>query len=161
MSTTDPINDIEDPNSIETAIGDLLQMWKEDAKIDRTDPGTELSKIGSLHSKYLTILSMNRRSLKQLERSMKKLRKLKWEYYTGKLDQATLKELGWSPFPHILKSDISTYMDADKDVLIMVKKIDMYEEIVSICESIMKELNSRTFQLRDIVQWERFISGVN
>jgi len=36
----------------------------------------------------------------------------------------------------------------------------IHEEVVEICQSILKELNSRTFQLRDFIQWERFIQGV-
>jgi hypothetical protein len=29
-----------------------------------------------------------------------------------------------------------------------------------VCSAILKELNSRTFQLRDFITWERFIQGV-
>ena len=38
---------------------------------------------------------------------------------------------------------------------------NIHEEIIELCQSIIKELGSRTFQLRDIIQWERFISGVH
>jgi len=59
-----------------------------------------------------------------------------------------------------LKSDIATYMDSDDDInKHLVKKI-MHDEIVELCQSILKELNSRTFQLRDFIAWERFIQGV-
>jgi hypothetical protein len=36
----------------------------------------------------------------------------------------------------------------------------LHEEVVSACEAIMKELHSRTFQLRSFIEWERFIQGV-
>jgi len=36
----------------------------------------------------------------------------------------------------------------------------LHDEIVDVCQSILKELNSRTFQLRDFIAWERFIQGV-
>lgn len=138
----------------------LLDMWAVDSNIDRTEPGKELINIPKLHSKYLNILSRHRMLSKQSEFKYNKIRKLKWEYYTGKLDSDQLKEYGWEPFPYTLKSDITTYMESDDDInKHLVKKI-MHDEIVELCQSILKELNSRTFQLRDFIAWERFIQGV-
>jgi len=138
----------------------LLDMWTVDSNIDRTEPGKELINIPKLHSKYLNILSRHRMLSKQSEFKYNKIRRLKWEYYTGKLDNDQLKEHGWEPFPYTLKSDITTYMESDDDInKHLVKKI-MHDEIVELCQSILKELNSRTFQLRDFIAWERFIQGV-
>jgi len=138
----------------------LLDMWTVDSNIDRTEPGKELINIPKLHSKYLNILSRHRMLSKQSEFKYNKIRRLKWEYYTGKLDNDQLKEYGWEPFPYTLKSDITTYMESDDDInKHLVKKI-MHDEIVELCQSILKELNSRTFQLRDVIAWERFIQGV-
>jgi hypothetical protein len=88
------------------------------------------------------------------------MKKLKWEYYTGKLDDDDLKKYGWTPFPFVLKSDISTYMESDEDLNKYTAQKIMHDEIVEVCTSILKELNSRTFQLRDFIAWERFIQGV-
>lgn len=88
------------------------------------------------------------------------MKKLKWEYYTGKLDDDTLVKHGWEPFPYILKSDINTYLESDEDLNKFIATKIMHDEVVDICQSIMKELNSRTFQLRDFIQWERFIQGI-
>jgi hypothetical protein len=138
----------------------LLDMWADDSNIDRTEPGKELINIPKLHSKYLNILSRHRMLSKQCEFKYNKIKKLKWEYYTGKLDNEQLGQYGWEPFPFTLKSDIATYMDSDDDInKHLVKKI-MHDEIVELCQSILKELNSRTFQLRDFIAWERFIQGV-
>jgi hypothetical protein len=59
----------------------------------------------------------------------------------------------------VLKADITTYMDADEDLNKYKAQKLMHDEIVEICTSILKELNSRTFQLRDFISWERFIQG--
>jgi hypothetical protein len=137
----------------------VLEMWKKDAVVDRTEPGRELINIPILHSKYLTILSNNRKLSKQEEFKFNKLKRLKWEYYTGKMDQKALEENGWQPFPYILKTDVSTYMESDEDLFECKKKKEMHDEIVDVCMSILKELNSRTFQLRDFIAWERFVGG--
>lgn len=139
----------------------LLEEWKQDAKMDRLEPSDELRKIGSLHSKYLTILSAHRRAFKDSERKYAKLRRLKYEFYMGRLDQATLTKYNWQPFPYTLKGDIATYMESDLDILNAKQVLGVHEEIMEVAGSIIKELGARTWQLKDICGWEKFISGVH
>ena len=140
-------------------LDDVLEMWKKDSVIDRTEPGRELINIPILHSKYLNMLSQSRMLSKQAEFKYNKMKKLKWEYYTGKMDDESLKQYGWEPFPFVLKSEIATYLDSDDDLSKLLATKIMHDEIVDVCQSILKELNSRTFQLRDFISWERFIQG--
>lgn len=141
-------------------LDELLEMWRKDSQIDRTEPGKALLDIPILHSKYLNILSKNRLLIRESEFKFNKMKRLKWEYYTGKLDNDDLKKYGWEPFPFVLKSDITTYMESDEDMNKYLAQKRMYEEIVETCQAIMKELNSRTFQLRSFIDWEKFIQGV-
>ncbi len=138
---------------------ELLEMWRQDSEIDRTEPGKALLNIPKLHSKYLNILSKHRLLAKESEFKYNKMKKLKWEYYTGKMDDETLKKYGWEPFSLLLKSDISLYLESDEDMNKFLVAKAMHDEIVDVCTSILKELNSRTFQLRDFIAWERFIQG--
>jgi hypothetical protein len=139
---------------------ELLEMWRKDSDIDRTEPGKALLDIPKLHSKYLNILSHHRLLAKESEFKASKMRRLKWEYYTGKLDEDQLTQHGWQPFPYVLKSEITTYLESDEDINARLAAKAMHEEIVDVCSAILKELNSRTFQLRDFISWERFIQGV-
>lgn len=142
-------------------INDVLEMWKEDSKIDRSEPGTELLKIPQLHSKYLNILSHNRMLCREVEIKYAKMKKIKWEYYSGRMDSVKLKEFGWQQFPYVLKSDISTYLESDDDLIKLSAQKSMYLEVIEICTTIMKELNSRTYQLRSYIDYEKFIQGVS
>lgn len=153
------ILDVTKPSTAQ--VDALLAEWKKDSAMDRLEPSVELRKIGSLHSKYLTILSTHRRAFKEGDRKYAKLRRVKYEFFTGKLDQDTLKKYGWQPFPYTLKGDLSTYMDSDPDILNAKRVLGVHEEIMDISERIIKELGSRTFQIKDIISWERFISGVH
>jgi hypothetical protein len=141
-------------------IDDLLAEWAKDSIIDRTEPGKALLDIPKLHSKYLNILSNHRLLILDAEFKYNRMKKVKWEYYTGKLDDDQLTKYGWEPFPFVLKSDITTYLDADEDLSKYLAQRRMHEEIVEVCMSIMKELGARTFQLRDFISWEKFIQGV-
>lgn len=141
-------------------IDDLLAEWAKDSVIDRTEPGKALLDIPKLHSKYLNILSTHRLLIRDAEFKYNRMKKIKWEYYTGKLDDDQLAKYGWEPFPFVLKSDITTYLDADEDLSKYLAQRRMHEEIVEVCMSIMKELGARTFQLKDFISWEKFIQGV-
>jgi hypothetical protein len=137
----------------------ILKHWESDSVIDQTEPGKELIRIPILHNKYLTILTKHKFASKKANYDYLRMKKTKWEYYTGKMSQEELEEHGWEPFRYTLKSDISTYLESDNDMIKLLEKKVYHDECVSVIEAIMSELKSRTFQLRDFIQWERFIGG--
>lgn len=137
----------------------ILKLWEKDAEIDQTEPGKELIKIPTLHNKYLSILTKHRIVSKKAHFDYLRMRKLKWEYYTGKMSQEELEEHGWEPFRYTLKSDVTTYLESDNDLIKLLEKKIYHEEVVSVIESIMAELKQRTWQLRDFISWEKFIGG--
>lgn len=138
---------------------DILALWDKDAEMDQTEPGKELMKIPLLHSKYVKILVSHKLASKKAHYNYQRMRKVKWEYYTGKLSQEELAEYGWQPFQFTLKSDISTYLESDSDLIKLLEKKVYHDECVSVVESIMGELKQRTWQLRDFISWEKFIGG--
>jgi hypothetical protein len=75
------------------------------------------------------------------------------------MGEEELKRYGWEPFPYVLKSEVTSYLESDDDLNKYLASKILYDEIVETCQSILKELNSRTFQLRDFIAWERFIQG--
>lgn len=137
----------------------ILKLWENDAVIDQTEPSKELIKIPTLHSKYLNILTKHKIAGKKAHFDYLRMKKIKTEYFTGKLSQEELEEYGWEPFQFILKSDISTYMESDKDLIKLLEKKIYHDECVSVIESIMQELKQRTWQLRDFISWEKFVGG--
>jgi len=137
----------------------VLKLWESDVVIDQTEPSKELLKIPTYHSKYLAILTKHRIASKKAHFDYLRMRKVKWEYFTGKMSQDELEEYGWEPFQFALKSDITTYLEADKDLIKLLEKKVYHEEVVSVLESVMNELKQRTWQLRDFISWEKFIGG--
>lgn len=137
----------------------ILEEWEKDAVIDQTEPSKELIRIPILHSKYINVLVKHKMASKKANFDYLKLRKLKWEYYTGKLSQEELEEHGWEPFQFTLKSDINTYLESDKDLIRLLEKKVYHDESVSVIEAILNELKQRTWQLRDFISWEKFING--
>jgi hypothetical protein len=137
----------------------VLKYWQQDTEIDQTEPGKELLKIPTLHNKYLSILTKHKIASKKAHFDYLRMRKVKWEYFTGKMSQEDLADYGWEPFQFTLKADITTYLEADNDLIKLLEKKVYHEEVVSVIESIMSELKQRTWQLRDFISWEKFIGG--
>jgi hypothetical protein len=137
----------------------VLKYWEKDAEMDQTEPGKELLRIPILHNKYLSILTKHKIASKKAHFDYLRMRKVKIDYYSGRLTQEELEERGWEPFQFVLKSDINAYLEGDDDLIRMLEKKIYHEECVSVLESVMNELKQRTWQLRDFISWEKFIGG--
>ena len=138
----------------------ILELWKKDCDIDRTELGEEALKIAQLHSKYYNIYSQERLSLRKLESDQKLLNKLKYEYFSGTLDYEELKEYGWEPNSlKILRADIPQYIDSDKDVIDLNLKVAYQKEKVDLLDNIIRSLNSRGYNIRAAIDWEKFKMG--
>lgn len=137
----------------------ILKKWEHDAVMDQTEPSKELIKVPILHQSYLKILTQHRIASKKAHFDYLRMRKIKVEYYTGKMSQEELTEYGWEPFQFVLKSDLQTYLEADKDLIKLLEKKVYHEETVSVVESIMAEIKQRVWELKSFIEWEKFVSG--
>jgi hypothetical protein len=142
-------------------IDSLMEEWSTDAKIDETEPGRELVKTSTLHAKYLRIMTHHNLICKKLMGDYNRLKKIKWEYYSGDLNNPEdLEQYGLQPMmKKVLRQDIPTYIDSDTDLNNILLKKMLHQEIVDFCGSVLKELNNRTWQLRSFIEWEKFTSG--
>jgi hypothetical protein len=143
------------------SLEDIIKNWDVDSVIDSTEPGKELLKIPTLHNKYLKFLVKHKLAVKRINFDYAKMRRVKEEYYNGSLSQEELEEYGWEPFLLSIKTKmgVEKYLESDKDLVKILEKKIHHDEAIAVCESILQELKSRTFQLRDYIYWERFIGG--
>lgn len=144
-------------------LDELHNEWERDSDVDKTEIGDELIKIPRLHAKYLRILSYHNSQSKELGISFIKAKKIRYEYYQGDLNNPDdLAKYGFEPMvKRILKSDIPLYIESDPTLLLISRKKIIHDEIISATTAILKELNSRTFQLKTYVEYEKFINGSN
>ena len=141
-------------------IEDILEQWKEDSEVDRTELGDEALKIPKLHHKYYQMYIAEKLALRSLDADMKKLKLDKYEFYTQGHTEET-RALGWE-LPAkgmILKADIPMYMDADKETIKLSLKIGIQQEKIELLESIIKSLNNRGYNIKAAIEWIRFTNG--
>ena len=129
---------------------------KKDLTIDKTDLASESIRIPQIHNKYLNFLMNDRLSLSKFDSDLVKLRHKKWLYYTGKMSQEELDNLGWDPFDlTVLKTDIDKFVNADDDVILLQHKVVLLREKVNYLEGVMKAINNLNWNIRSAIDWMR------
>lgn len=142
-------------------LSELREMVSEDMAIDDTELDIESLRTPQLHNKYLNLFHDERLRYVKYEEEYKKLLRLKWEYYTGKMDEKTLEEMGWEPFQlNILRTDIDKYIESDTELSALRMKIAFAKEKVNYLEQVIKIMNNRQWNIRSAIEWRKFISGV-
>lgn len=141
-------------------LSEIEVEWEKDSKIDRANLDTESLRVPELHNKYYKMYIREKLLLEKMHTEEDVLTKLKYEYYSGKLDEFTLKEKGWKQFDLlVLKADMDKYMQADQDVIAMKLRIAGQKEKVHYLESIISTLNNRSFHIKNAIEFIKFSQG--
>jgi len=145
--------------NLQDDIKTVVDEWKKDSVVNSLEPSSELIRIPVLHSKYGNYLLHHSMMSERTSFEYDRMKKSKWRYYSGKMSQEELQEKGLEPFQFILKSDINVFIDGDEELTKILEKRMAHKEAAKYCENVMKELHSRTFQLKSLIEWEKFING--
>jgi len=144
-------------------LNSVLEMWKEDCKIEEFKLDETSRHTPSLHAKYLEIRSLTKLKMQETELEQKTLLKNKWLYYNGKMDQETIQSLGWDfdPFDglKVLKGDMDYYYDADTDIQKSEAKIAYYKTMLDTLDEIINNLKWRHSTIKNMIDWRRFEAG--
>ena len=141
-------------------IDNIMALWNDDSKVDRTDIAAAACDISALHSRYYNIYIREKIYLRKLEGDAKQLKLAKYEFYTQGHDETT-REKNWKLPARgmVLKSEAQTYVDADQDVIDLNLKIGLQCEKVDFIESILKVVMNRGYALKTMLDFIRFQSG--
>ena len=141
---------------------ELQDMWQEDCKVDELNLGQESTRIPELHSKYLNHLSTLRLQCRRSQSELFKMRRLKWKYYRGELDQKELNERGWDQYlgNAPLNNQMNEFLDTDEDVIKLTDKLEYLNTCLALCESVLKSISSRSFDIKNAIEWTKFSNGL-
>ena len=136
---------------------ELQDQASKDLAIDDTQLDIESLSTPTLHSKYLKIYSTYALMLKKEEGDFSKLYVKRWLFYTGK---ATPTEYAEEDFQlKVLRQDVDKFIDADDNVIKARQKIEYIKQICKFCEDTLKQINNRTFQIKNAIEWKKFTGG--
>lgn len=138
-------------------LDDIQSMWKEDSQMDSDNLHEEAIKIPQLHGKYYEIQNKIYQLKKIKEAEYNFLYTEKTLYYTGKADPEVYDN---KPFPHkILKADVHLYLNSDEDLIKAKSRFDYCTYMMNYVTDILKMIHNRSFQIRDSIEFSKFIAG--
>ena len=136
---------------------ELQEAIDKDLKINDTELDLESLKTPQLHNKYLKHLNNFKLLLSKSNADYYKLRKEKWEYYTGKADPSVYAQ---KPFHlKLLKTDIDKYLDSDIDLQKLKQKVDYLQATVDFLDRTIRQISNRGFTIKNAIDWRKFTSG--
>ena len=136
----------------------IQEMWKKDSVINPDCLDEESLKIPQLHAKYFELYNTNHLLKKNAEQKWKTVLHERYEYYSGKADPEVYIE---NPFPKKIrdKETLQKYLDSDDKLSKVALKIEYYETLINYLESILKVVQNRTFQIKNAIEFRKFVSG--
>lgn len=142
-------------------LDDILEMWNKDSYMDDSNLSREILNIPRLHVKYLKELNDHKLASIKCKYEYDKMKHIKTEYYSGNLDKESLDEYGWDQFDLRIgsKGNIDRYIGADEQLIKILQKKAYHEQIVYTCESILHEIKNRSWQLKSLIEWNKFQAG--
>ena len=138
-------------------LDELQAQAEKDLKIDDTELDLESLKTPQLHSQYLKTYSTYSLMYKKAEGDYSKLHVKKWLFYTGKADPQEYKEKNFDL--KVLRQDVDKFLDADDDIIKQRQKVEYLKQICNYCEQTLKQINNRTFQIKNAIEWKKFTMG--
>jgi hypothetical protein len=136
---------------------ELQELIEKDMKINDTELDLESLKTPQLHNKYLKHLNKFKLLLSRAEGDLSRLKREKWEYYTGK---ATPDVYALKPFNlKLLKTDVDKYIESDEEYQKTKQKVDYLNTIVDYLDKIVRQISNRGFTIKNAIDWRKFTSG--
>lgn len=141
-------------------MNELREMVAKDLRVDPTELDVASLLVPQLHAKYLNLLMDEKLALKKLKLDLAALKRDKWEYYSGKMSEERLAQLGWEQFHlKILRQDLDKYMDSDAETIAHVTKIAFSEEKVEYLTGVIKAVSNLHWNIRSAIDWKKFTHG--
>lgn len=139
-------------------------MWEADSVIDEINLDETSIKSAKLHAKYLQLLSIAKLRLKKKEMEFDAIKKDKWLYFEGKMTKDQMDERGWKYDPFDggtkpMKSNMDYYYKSDSDLTRLQSQIDYQKTLIDTLIDIMDNIKWRHQNIRNIIDWKRFVSG--
>lgn len=138
-------------------LDDILADIKTDSVIDKVNLDYSSLLISELHSKWNRHLVTETLLLKKLINEKNKVLKDRTEYYLGrKPDEYYVEE----PLQlKIIQKDLPLYLDADDNLIEISNKVETQLIKVNVIENFIKELNQRSFNIKNAIDYMKFKNG--
>lgn len=141
---------------------ELQEMWAEDSSINEMNLGQESVRTPKLHAKYLNYLSSTRLNLRKTESDYYNMRRKKYKYYRGEMTRQELEDENWEQWQgnKPLKNEMDEFLQVDQDLILLQDKVEYFKTVMYQLEQIIRSLNSRTWDIKNAIEWNKFTNGM-
>ena len=142
-------------------LSDLQTQWEKDSPIDEMNLGGESTRIPILHAKYLNLLTSTKLNLRKAESDYANMRRKKFRYYRGEMTRFELEDEGWDQWQGTkpLKNEMDEFLSFDSDLISLQDKIEYFKTVLYQLEQIIRSLNSRTWDIKNAIEWLKWSNG--
>ena len=137
----------------------IQEIWEKDSKLDMDNLHTESTGIPTLHAKYFNLYNTVFLLRKKAEQQRKNIRHQRYEYYSEKQTLMSMLRIRFQKKIRD-KETMQKYLDADDRLSTVSLKIDYYDTMLVYLESILKQINNRTYQIKNAIEFMRFNAGL-
>jgi hypothetical protein len=73
-----------------------------------------------------------------------------------------LEDEGWNQWQGVkpLKNEMDEFLQTDKDLIELQDKVEYFKTVLYQLEQIIRSLNSRTWDIKNAVEWTKFTNGM-
>jgi hypothetical protein len=143
-------------------IEEIQDSWEADSAIDDNYLGEASTNTPKLHAKYIKLLIGTKLKHTKYKTDYNVVRKNKFRYYRGELSRQELQDLGWEQWQGVkpLKNEMDEFLSGDDDLNKMGVRIEYLEAMIYLLESILGQIRSRDYQVKNGIEWKRFLAGM-
>lgn len=138
---------------------DDIQSYIDENRQVTDDISYEAKKIPIIHGKLLAMRSTEFLTLKSLQLDLKKVTFQRWLFYSGKAETKQYKEENFDL--KVLRGDINIFLEADDNIQTIQSKIAVQEAKLEVLNEAVKAINTRQFLLKNMLEYQRMIAGIN
>lgn len=139
---------------------DIETEWSKHHRIDTNNLDSEAAEIPKLHGKFYNYYIREKLQLKKTQEEIKNLEHVLIRFYMKELTDEELEEYGLEyPDVKIMRSEVSRWVQNHKDMIHLQRKAGVQLEKVEFLNSILKQINQRSFQISNAIKFKIFQAG--
>lgn len=138
----------------------LHQEWQTDKELDFSYPEKAIAQVPLLHGKWWQYYTHERQRYVVLKQEHDALKRAKFDWYLGRMDEDERKARQWEPQPvRIVRQEVDTYLNTDTDLLPFAGKLEVQELKLKFIEDVIKHINGRGYLIRSYIDYLKFSQG--
>ena len=139
-------------------LNEFYDDTEKDLVIEESELDRESLRTPYLYDKYLKMYQESKLHLRKVQQKYNELKLEKHRYYTGNADPEVYKE---SPFGiKVIKQDLELYLNADSELAKSFDMVDYVSVIKDFLEKTLKNVENRNWNIKNAIEWRKFLSGV-